>query len=110
MKTRKGIFYDLSHSDYKVHLEDTNMTFVFSSKLYLMKFKEQYKEHRKEFNLKLKTRYKIGVNFITYADLVLYRQIETRGFLIIGEGGNKLCQTNLLLDGERMIQNPSQTQ
>jgi hypothetical protein len=110
MKTRKGIFYDLSHSTYKIHLEDTNTTFKFSSNLYLMKFIDQYKQHRIEFNLKLKTRYKIDVNFIKYADLVLYRQIETRGFLIIRDGDIKLCQESLLLDGEKMIQKPSQTQ
>jgi hypothetical protein len=101
MKTRNGIYYDLTLSSYIYKLRDTGLTFVFSSDLHLTKFEEQYKKHRNDFNLKLKSRFRLNVNFTTFADIVLYKKIETRGFLILIEGGQKLCQENLKLVGER---------
>jgi hypothetical protein len=101
MRTRNGIYYDLTKSCYKFKIPDTNMTFIFSSDLHLVKFEEQYKDNRNEHNLKLKVRYGMEFNMKVFPDLMLYRRIEKRGFLVLNEGGIKICQENLLLSGEK---------
>lgn len=78
------------------------MTFVFSSDLHLVKFEEQYKEHRAEQEMKFKARYRFEIRLNNLFDLVLYKKIETRGFLVITEGGQKICRENLLLSGEKV--------
>lgn len=102
MKTRNGIYYDLNESVYKHHSKEMGLTFVFSSDLYLCKFEEQFKLHRKDFNLKHSVRFKINVNFKVLPDIILYSKIEKRGFLILSERGQALCQNDLILNGERV--------
>jgi hypothetical protein len=103
MRTRNGIYYDLSKSTYKLKMPDTNITFVFSSDLHRTKFEEQYKENRAEHNLKFHARYRIDTNMKVLPDIVLYKRIETRGFLLIDEGGQYIWQQNLILNGEKVI-------
>ena len=102
MRTRNGIYYDLTQSCYKYKPRDTGLTFVFSSDLYLTKFEEQIHNHRNEFNLKLKARYRTEVDFKNFADVTLYKKIEKRGFLIVNERGQTIWQENLLLGGEKV--------
>lgn len=102
MRTRNGVYYDLTVSCYKYKPRDTGLTFVFSSDLHLTKFEERIQEHRNDFNLKIKARYRLEVDFKNFADIVLYKKIEKRGFLIVNEGGQKICQENLILDGEKV--------
>jgi len=102
MKTRNGIYHDLHLSSYCFLVCDTHLVFIFSSDLHLTKFEEQYEIHRKEFNVKLNSRYRVNVNFKAYADILLYKKIENRGFLIVNEGGQKLCLENLQLNGEKV--------
>lgn len=101
MVTRNGIFYDLSKSVYKLKIVDTGMIFVFSSDLHRTKFEEQQMKNRHEHNIKMTARYRINFRMTVLPDLLLYKKIETRGFLVINEGGQKLCQENLLLIGEK---------
>lgn len=101
MKTRNGIYYDLTKSTYSFISKELNLIFMFSSDLYLCKFEEQFKEHRKEFNLKYSVRFKFDVNFTLLPDLILYRKIEKRGFLIYNQKGATLCLENLILNGEK---------
>jgi hypothetical protein len=101
MKTRNGIYYDLSKSTYKHKVNDTGMTFIFSSDLHMLKFEDQYKANRIDHNLKFKARFRIDVDMKVLPDLLLYKKIETRGFLVINEGGQRLCQENVLLIGEK---------
>jgi len=101
-KTRNGIYYDLNYSEFKFYSEELDLTFVFSSKLHLTKFKEQFLQHRAEFNQKYSVRFKIKCSFKALPDLVLYRRIESRGFLI-KEGDTNLCQKFLKLGGEQVI-------
>lgn len=101
MKTRNGIFYNLEHSDYRVYVPDTKTTFIFSSKLYLTKFEEQFNINREEQKIKFRSRYKLNIETNLLFDLMLYIKIEKRGFLIINEGGQELCQENLILNGEQ---------
>lgn len=97
MKTRNGVCYDLNVSDYKMTVD--NLTFVFSSKLHMTNFTKKYKENRDIINYSLSRRFNLPVNVDELADVVLYKKIETRGFLIMTNEGNKLCQKSLKCGG-----------
>lgn len=103
MKTRNGIYYDLNYSKYIFNVPDTNIKFVFSSMLYMTKFKEQYLLNREQQNIKFKARYKLNIDAVILPDIMLYNKIEKRGFLIINERGQKLCRENLILNGEKVM-------
>jgi hypothetical protein len=94
MKTRNGVYYDLSKSVYKFTVPDTKIQFVFSSDLHMVKFEERYLNYRKQINQKFNARYRLEFNFKTFSDLLLYQTIETRGFLIL-VGGRRIWQIEL---------------
>lgn len=100
MITKNGVCYDLTISSYR-YTKD-NLTFVFSSQLHLDKFKKKLKENRDIINYSLTKRFNFNVDVSQLADVVLYRKIETRGFLIITPDGNELCQKSLLFVGGKM--------
>lgn len=81
MKTVRGIYHSLDESDYTFKYDD--LTFVFSSKLYLTKFMGNYKEYLKEHTAKMESEFKSTF----YADelilIQLYRKIEKRGFRVL---------------------------
>lgn len=84
MKTVRGIYYSLDESEY--YFKYDNLTFVFSSKLYLKKFMGIYKEYLKENTAKIESKF----NSTFYADelilIDLYRKIEKRGFRVLYYG------------------------
>ena len=100
MKSRKGVYYDLTISPYRVTLDD--LTFVFSSRLHKDKFIAQYAAHRKKINFSLSNRFNVIVKFAPLADVVLYSKIETRGFLMIDKEGKTLCKNSIILSGESL--------
>lgn len=100
MLTRNGVCYDLSIS--KFRCKHNGLTFVFSSQLHLDKFESRVKENRDIINYSLTKRFNIPVNVSTLADVVLYRKIETRGFLIEVEEEEIECQKSLRFDGGKM--------
>ncbi len=100
MITRNGVYHDLTRSHYRFKVPDTKHTYVFSSSLHKIKFESKYIENRIEQNLKLKSRYRINIDTKTLPDIMLYKKIESRGFLIIDERGQELCLENLILSGE----------
>lgn len=102
--TRNGVFYDLEKSRYKFKVPDTNITFIFSSDLHLCKFEERYISNREEHNIRLNAKHRINIETKVLPDILLYKKIETRGFLLIDEKGLKLCQENLKLIGEKVTQ------
>lgn len=102
MKTRNGIYYNLKYSKYRLYVPETRLTFVFSSNLYMNKFEEQILLNREEQNAKFKARYKLNIAAVILPDVMLYNKIEKRGFLIINERGQEICQENLLLHGEQL--------
>jgi hypothetical protein len=102
MKTRNGVYYDLTASTYKFKAPDTKLIFVFSSDLHMLKFEDQYLANRKDFNLKLHSRFRVNIVTRNLPDIVLYKKIETRGFLLINGEGEKICLENLKLDGEKV--------
>lgn len=103
MVTRNGVYYDLMKSNYRYKVLDTQLTFVFSSDLHKVKFMEQFRENRNAFNVKLMSRYRLNVEMTTLPDIILYKKIESRGFLIINERGQHIWLENLLLGGEKAM-------
>lgn len=97
MISRNGVCYDLSISNYRHTVN--NLTFVFSSKLHLEKFKSKLKENRDIINYSLTKRFSINVDVSQLADIVLYRKVETRGFLILTNEGKELCQNDITYHG-----------
>lgn len=90
MRTRNGIYYDLAKSNYKY--SDNGLTFVFSSRLHLDKFTRKVKENRQRINLSLTKRFNIDIDVSTLADIILYKKVETRGFLIVCNEGFELWE------------------
>lgn len=95
MRTRNGVYYNLELSGYR-HTID-NITFVFSSQLHKDKFKKKLTENRNKINVSLSKRFNISVDVPHLADIVLYRKIETRGFLVITADGKKINNMAKLL-------------
>ena len=56
MHTIRGIYYDLQESVYSFSYD--RLTFYFSSKYYLQKFKDSYVNYLKQETLKLSSKYK----------------------------------------------------
>jgi hypothetical protein len=101
LKSRKGIFYDLNVSEYRATIN--NITYVFSSELHRIKFLEKLNSNRNEINNKLTKRFGIDIENNILADLVLYKNVETRGYLIISGTGEKLCKDLVKLDGNKVM-------
>lgn len=79
--TRSGIFHNLRESKYVI--SNSEMAFYFSSKFYLDKFMERYKENRMEFESRMENLLKDSpFNVSALADIKLYKDIEKRGFFV----------------------------
>ncbi|WP_429586819.1 early protein GP4 [Bacillus altitudinis] len=95
--SKRGIFYDLNESYYKY--ETLGVTYVFSSKLYLNKFKDEYRAHRtttlKKMRLPNNIDFEVNEEFNIMCDMNLYLSIEKRGFLLHYRGVDYICQDNL---------------
>jgi hypothetical protein len=108
MITRNGVCYDLNISSYRHKVG--GLTYVFSSQLHLEKFKSKLKENRDIINYSLTKRFNYSVDVSQLADIVLYRKIETRGFLIVTTEGNELCQKSLKFGGGKVTSQTSNEQ
>ena len=97
MITRNGVCYDLSISPYRYTVD--GLVYMFSSKPHLDKFKKKLKENRDIINYSLSKRFNVGVDVSQLADVVLYRKIETRGFLIVTVEGKEICQNSITYTG-----------
>ncbi len=79
--TKKGIYHNLRESIYTA--SNGEVVFYFSSKTYLKKFMIRYKQHREKFNNRVELKNQsIPLNFDTLSDLLLYEELETRGFMV----------------------------
>lgn len=104
--TRKGIAYDFHISPYKttiIYNEGFEVEYTFSSEFYLNKFKNQFEENRKKINESLSKRFGFSITNNVLSDLVLYRRIEIRGFLIKCNGVPAECPNDITLDGKNPI-------
>lgn len=100
--TRNGIVYELIKSPYIITLN--GLTFYFSSKNHLEKFSELYMENREVLRYSLYKRFKIYMKLNNLYDIVLYKKIETRGFLIQTEKEIFTCLEQVVLDGVKRIE------
>lgn len=97
MISKNGVFYELKKSCFRVTID--GITFVFSSNLHLQKFLDRLEDNRNTINKSLSNRFNLNIKVHAIADMTLYRKIETRGFYVLDDKGNELCQNNLILDG-----------
>lgn len=103
--TRSGVAHDLTISP---HLSIVNygkgdeLTFVFSSELYVKKFETKLEENRDKINNSLSQRFGFDIKLDKLADIKLYEKTETRGFLILGKEEYK-CLNTIKLDGKNLI-------
>lgn len=92
--TNNGIYLDIKQSDYYVNFD--GLTFYFSSKLYMEKFKNNLENFIKEETLKLYAKYKITIEFRLYLAVAFYKRIEKRGFLIYNNIDKKFIDKNIV--------------
>jgi|SRR6185312_650529 len=89
--TKRGIYHNLKESKYTI--SNTEVVFFFSSRFYMRKFLDGYKEYRLFFN---KNMSKIaGVNPLNMdilADISYYEDIEKRGFYVWLKGVDISCE------------------
>ena len=74
------VFYELEESTYR--LDYKRLTFVFSSKFYIDKFKKEIDNFVKIEDKKIYSKYKVMLNTEEYLALSLYKRIEKRGFKV----------------------------
>lgn len=86
--TKGGVYYDLNESNFEFQFKKgkTEIIFVFSSVSHLKKFAAQVDEHIEMFNNTMKRRFGLNPNMYGYPAVILYSQIETRGFKIHWSG------------------------
>ncbi len=86
--TKGGVYYNLDESNFEFQFKKgkTEILFVFSSLSHLKKFAAQIDEYIINFNNTMKRRYGIDPNMNGYPAMVLYSQIETRGFKMYWKG------------------------
>lgn len=77
----KMIYYNIDESDYI--FEYNKLKFYFSSKFYLEKFERLYVNFIKSETMKLKLRYKCTIICDEMILLLLYKNIEKRGFKVL---------------------------
>lgn len=99
--SRRGICYDLKLSKFRSTQGD--LTFVFSSLLHKQKFEERLKENRDTINYSLTKRFGVKIDVSPLADVVLYKKIETRGFLIVVKDGKAACPDVLKFVGNNLM-------
>ena len=83
-KSRNGVFYDLNESDYRYV---TSMyTLVFSSKSHMEKFVKTHGQYSNKIGSIIFTRLKVHFSDNILSDILCYKSIESRGFLVIING------------------------
>ena len=99
--TRNGIVYDLKQSTYTAHYN--NITFYFSSKNHLEKFIKNLSLNRETLSYSLFKRFNLKLNIFEIYDIVLYKKVESRGFLIEYKGEFYTCPKQVILSGVKVI-------
>ena len=99
--TRGGVCYDLAESPFTVQID--SLKYHFSSEINLNKFINKKNGHRERITDSLSKRFGFEVKNDILADIVLYKTIEKRGFLIAENGVHIKCVRNITLDGNKVI-------
>jgi hypothetical protein len=105
MLTRSKVAYNLGISPHRFETKYGNddVTYVFSSDLYKRKFIERLVENRQSINSSLTNRFGYECVINELCDLKLYSSIEKRGFLVIVNNEEIICQENITLGGQIVI-------
>ena len=84
--TKRGIYHDLTESEYAV--SNGEIALFFSSRVYMKKFLRDYEANRGKWRKRLVSREKepLPINLDTLADVLLYEEIERRGFRAVVMG------------------------
>jgi polyhydroxyalkanoate synthesis regulator protein len=89
--TIRGIYHNLKESKYVI--SNTEITFFFSSTVYLEKYMNGYEENREKFLSKLeKIVVENPLNMSILADISYYKEIEKRGFYVWLKGVEISCE------------------
>lgn len=99
--TRRGIEYNLTVSPYKSFVK--TLTFYFSSQSYRNKFESQIDDFRKRMEQQFEDKYGMIIKVPYLAELVLYSQIEKRGFFITNKGSEYKCLEEITLNGNQVL-------
>lgn len=75
------IYHDINKSNY--YFKYDNLTFYFSSLLYLNKFTKLYTSYIEEESIKLSNKFNMNINAKKFFLLSLYKSIEKRGFRVL---------------------------
>lgn len=75
------IYHDINKSKY--YFKHENLTFYFSSLLYLNKFTKQYTSYIEEESAKLNNKFNMTVISKKVFLITLYKKIEKRGFRVL---------------------------
>lgn len=94
--TKNGIEYNLKISPYEIKIND--YTFKFSSKFYKEKYNELLNETAIKNNLSLSKRYKVKFEFSELWAILLYREIEKRGFYILKNNEVITCLDDIIIN------------
>ena len=84
IKTKKGIYLNIYESDYVITYKE--LTFYFSSRFYLNNFGEALTEYLKVVKQTLNKRWKLNFDCELFGAIILYTNIEKRGFFIKYQG------------------------
>lgn len=97
--TKNGVCYELTNSPFYSHYK--GMAFYFSSIKHKDAFDSKVQVRVPWLNDSISRRFKFSVNMEWVAVIQLYRQVETRGFLIIDyvKGVTYRCLDEIVLDG-----------
>lgn len=95
------VYHNLKESIFK--FDTGKIIFYFSSENNLFKFKDKIIWHRNWMQESLSNRFNLNIANDNLSDIVLYRKIEKRGFLIITERGEIIEWPNQIrLDGDKL--------
>lgn len=85
--TKRGIYHNLKEST--IALSNTEIILYFSSELYQTQFINRYKKNRKAYRVAFAADY---LNSDTLSDIMLYMDVEKRGFRILMKGFEITCR------------------
>lgn len=80
MKTARGVYLNLSDSDYFTDID--GLRFFFSSEFNKKRFDNNIDNFIEEENQKINNKYHVDINLEFYLMIVYYKKIEKRGFRI----------------------------
>lgn len=83
--TRGGVWYDLAESP--ISYEWRGLTYRFSSESHRSKFVREVRKRELWLRDSLSRRFRCTVELDVMADIQLYSQVETRGFLVVTNDG-----------------------